>query len=237
MAENTIPPYAIANPKVISRATRTRRIFAFLTSFLFLVSLIFLILVEIGTLNAHHPVLSSIYFIRLDLSHIIPRSVPNSQLINSIARTLGLHDFYQVGLWNFCEGNGNQITYCSKPRKMYWFNPVQIIVSELLAGATSTTIFSHPVCIMTLLIFFFSCSPFQYHRRPHICPHSLPLDVRPLPDRRLSYRPFHSPYTTFNLHTLGLAPAYNPYLSNRPNYNGSNYYRICYVYHLQEGYP
>lgn len=25
-------------------------------------------------------------------------------LSNSIARTLGLHDFYQVGLWNYCEG-------------------------------------------------------------------------------------------------------------------------------------
>jgi hypothetical protein len=31
-------------------------------------------------------------------------NVPNAVLINSIARTIGLHDFYQVGLWNFCEG-------------------------------------------------------------------------------------------------------------------------------------
>ena len=45
-----------------------------------------------------------IYFFKLDLADIIPQSVPNLTLMNSIARTLGLHDFYQVGLWNFCEG-------------------------------------------------------------------------------------------------------------------------------------
>ncbi|KAL8706416.1 MAG: hypothetical protein Q9201_000562 [Fulgogasparrea decipioides] len=132
----TTPPYALSTSKFLSKATRIRRFFAYLSSFLFLISLIFLILVEIGNLNAHHPVLPSIYFIKLDLSNIIPRSVPNSILINSIARTLGLHDFYQVGLWNFCEGYGNEITDCSKPRRMYWFNPIDIILSELLAGAT-----------------------------------------------------------------------------------------------------
>lgn len=143
MTSNTTPPYALTDPNIIRRATRTRRIFAFLASFLFLLSLIFLILVEVGNLNAHRPVLSSIYFIKLDLSHIIPRSVPNSILINSIARTLGLHDFYQVGLWNFCEGYGDEITSCSRPQKMYWFNPVEIILDELLAGATSELIPFH----------------------------------------------------------------------------------------------
>lgn len=53
-----------------------------------------------------HPraVLDSIYFFKLDLADIIPTSVPNASLINSIAQSIGLHDFYQVGLWNFCEG-------------------------------------------------------------------------------------------------------------------------------------
>lgn len=74
---------------------------------------------------------------KLDLSHIIPQAVPQAALINSIARTLGLHDFYQVGLWNYCAGYDNGITGCSKPRTLYWFNPVQIILSELLSGATS----------------------------------------------------------------------------------------------------
>lgn len=59
--------------------------------------------VEIGNTTGGK-ILGDIYFFKLDLADIIPQSVPNLTLMNSIARTLGLHDFYQVGLWNFCEG-------------------------------------------------------------------------------------------------------------------------------------
>lgn len=108
-----------------------------LTSFLLFVSVVFLVLVEIGN-TSRKPVLKSTYFIKLDLSNIIPVAVPDSLLINSIAETLGLHDFYQVGLWNFCEGyNGQGITQCSAPKTLWWFNPVEILQSELLAGASS----------------------------------------------------------------------------------------------------
>lgn len=104
---------------------------------MYLLSLIFLILVLIGNIN-NKPVIRSIYFLKLDLSNIIPVSVPNAVLINSIARTIGLHDFYQVGVWNFCEGyNTDGITNCSKTKTLYWFNPVEIILNELLSGATS----------------------------------------------------------------------------------------------------
>ncbi|KAL8711320.1 MAG: hypothetical protein Q9220_004217 [cf. Caloplaca sp. 1 TL-2023] len=140
MAEDPTIQYAPSTARFLSKATRTRRFFALLTSFLFLVSLVFLILVEVGSVNARHPVLSSIYFVKLDLSHIIPQSVPDATLINSIAGTLGVSDFYQVGLWNFCEGYGKKIAKCSRPRRMYWFNPVEIIHSELLAGATTLTL-------------------------------------------------------------------------------------------------
>jgi len=93
-------------------------------------------MVEIGS-TYNKPVLEDIYFIKLDLSHIIPAAIPNSILINSIARTLGLHDFYNVGLWGYCEGyNGEGVTQCSKPQSLYWFNPVEILQSELLAGAS-----------------------------------------------------------------------------------------------------
>lgn len=96
----------------------------------------FLILVLIG--NTHiNGVLNDLYFFKLDVSHIIPISVANSQLLNSVARSLGLHDFYSVGLWSFCEGyNDEGVTYCSDPEPMFWFNPVAVLVSELLAGAT-----------------------------------------------------------------------------------------------------
>ncbi|KAH8730066.1 SUR7/PalI family-domain-containing protein [Phaeosphaeriaceae sp. PMI808] len=120
----------------IKRATRTRKTWALLTSFFLFIALIFLILVEIaGTSN--RTIIQNWYFIRLDLSNIVPASVPNSALINTIAQTLGLHDFYQVGLWGFCDGYlGEGVTFCSKPQTLYWFNPVEIIRNELLAGAS-----------------------------------------------------------------------------------------------------
>jgi len=120
----------------IKRATRVRLLWALFTSLLLLISLVFTILVELGNTKIN-PILNKIYFIRLDLSDIIPVRVPNSVLINSIARTLGLHDFYTVGLWGFCEGyNGEGVTNCSKPEMLYWFNPVEILQEQLLAGAT-----------------------------------------------------------------------------------------------------
>ena len=123
--------------KQLRRATRARRIWSLLTSVLLLISVAFIILVELGNTRIN-PTLNKIYFINLDLADIIPVSVPNAVLINSIAETLGLHDFYTVGLWGFCEGyNGQGVTYCSKPKTLYWFNPVEILQSELLAGATS----------------------------------------------------------------------------------------------------
>lgn len=121
----------------LKRATRTRKIWALATSFFLFIAVIFLILVEIsGTYNRH--LLRDWYFIRLDLSNVVPSSVPNFALINTIAQTLGLHDFYQVGLWGFCEGYVNEgVTFCSEPKTLYWFNPVEILRNELLAGASS----------------------------------------------------------------------------------------------------
>ncbi|EPE37053.1 hypothetical protein GLAREA_09216 [Glarea lozoyensis ATCC 20868] len=123
----------------IKRATRTRKIWIMISSFLFFVSLIFLILVLIGNLN-DRPVLRDTYFFTLDLANILPVSAPDDiMFVNSLARSLGLHDFYQVGLWNFCEGYNNEgITYCSPHQTLYWFNPVEILLNELLSGATIT---------------------------------------------------------------------------------------------------
>ncbi|SMY29430.1 unnamed protein product [Zymoseptoria tritici ST99CH_1A5] len=120
----------------IKRATRTRFIWALISSFLLLVSVAFVILVEIGNYKVND-ILNDIYFIKIDVSDIIPVQVPDAVLINSIAQTLGLHDFYQVGLWGFCQGyNGQGVTSCSEPETLYWFNPVEILQSQLLAGAT-----------------------------------------------------------------------------------------------------
>lgn len=106
-------------------------------SLLYLIAWVFLVLVEIGSLS-NKPVLRDIYFLKLDLSNLIPLSVPNAVFINSIARSIGLHDFYQVGLWDFCEGyDDTGITYCSNPQTLYFFDPITILLNELLQGATS----------------------------------------------------------------------------------------------------
>ena len=131
------PPYDIIFRSIIKRATHIRDTFALLTTLLLIISVVSLILVVTGSINANLP---PFYFIKLDLRHIIPRNVPNAPLINSITRKLGLHDFYQAGLWGFCVGYGDKVQACSKPKILYFFNPVEIILSELLPGATGTLI-------------------------------------------------------------------------------------------------
>src|ERR1700760_2870829 len=71
-AADTIPSEALTKQQ-IRRATSTRNTFALLTSFFLFITVIFLILVEIGSIHVR-PGLSDMYFIRLDLSHIIPVS-------------------------------------------------------------------------------------------------------------------------------------------------------------------
>lgn len=81
----------------------TRRNTAIAASVLYFLTIPFLILVLIGNTKKSSSVLTDIYFFKLDVSQIIPIAVANSNLLNSVARSLGLHDFYSVGLWNFCE--------------------------------------------------------------------------------------------------------------------------------------
>jgi len=135
----------------LKRATRTRMIWCIITSILLLISVVFLILVEIGN-TSKKGALPQIYFIKLNLSHVFPTTIPNSNLLNSIAQTLGLHDFYQVGLWNYCEGYLAQgVTDCTKPRALYWFDPVSIISNQLVSGASGMTISRIPADSMLTL--------------------------------------------------------------------------------------
>lgn len=123
---------------LVKKATRTRMIWCGISAFFLLLSVIFMILVEIGN-TSKNGALKDYYFIKLNVANVFPSSIPNAGLLNSIAQTIGLHDFYQVGLWNYCEGydNSRGVTDCSKPQTLYWFNPVAIISSELIAGASS----------------------------------------------------------------------------------------------------
>lgn len=118
-----------------------RLVWSLIASACLVLTVVFLIVTEVGSTSIGGG-RENLYFIRLDLANVIPLSFgPNASLLNSIARTLGLHDFYQVGLWNFCEGYFSEgVTDCSAPQTLYWFNPVEIIVSELLSGATSPSL-------------------------------------------------------------------------------------------------
>ncbi|RKF55915.1 SUR7 family protein pun1 [Erysiphe neolycopersici] len=121
----------------IKLATLTRKKWITVSSVFFTVSVLFLILAIIGN-TSNRRFIRSIYFLKLDMANIIPASTPGDIIfVNSLARSLGLHDFYQVGIWNFCEGYVNEgVTFCSKPKSRYWFNPVEILLQELLSGAT-----------------------------------------------------------------------------------------------------
>lgn len=88
-------------------SSKSRRNSAIIASFCYLLATIFLILVLIGNTD-DKPVLNETYFFKLDVSNVIPVAVPNAILLNSVARSLGLHDFYQVGLWNFCQGYNDE---------------------------------------------------------------------------------------------------------------------------------
>jgi len=114
--------------------TKHRKRFAIFTAFLFFVTMVFLILVQIGNLSNKH-VLGDLYFFKIDVSNIVVTGLRQQKPGNTLAKQAGLHDFYQVGMWNFCEGYNDQgITACSKPQLMYWFNPIQILIDELLNG-------------------------------------------------------------------------------------------------------
>ena len=53
----------------------------------------------------------------------------------SFADTPGLGSFFQVGLWNYCEGFGDRVLVCEAPEEFWWFNPMEEIVEKLFSGA------------------------------------------------------------------------------------------------------
>lgn len=162
--------------KAITRAARAKilptptLILLILTLIFTLAALALTVLVHLASTSANFP----LYFLRLDLRTIFPSEIQNSQLITSIAQSIGLRDFYQIGLWSFCSGyfhpdiipgintssalletekievqqgfdpigtvftskGDPRIGYCSEPKVGWWFDPVEIISGDVLAGAT-----------------------------------------------------------------------------------------------------
>lgn len=149
-----------------ARPPRYRRPTVIVAQVAALLSIVFLLVVFAGN-TANSPSLTKgLYFLRIDVSHVIPLTIPNATLVNSIAQTLGLRGFYQVGLWNYCQGyKETGVTDCSTPQAMYSFDPVAIILSQLLDGATST----YPPTIHIL-------SPTNSYSRPPLVDNECALD-------------------------------------------------------------
>ena len=62
-----------------------------------------------------------------------PSQVDNNLLhaLQGAASAKELKDFYQVGLWNYCEGDidrdgKEKVTYCSPRKASFWFNPIDV---------------------------------------------------------------------------------------------------------------
>jgi len=65
------------------------------------------------------------------------------ELAQTAAKLLGLKDFYDSHIMNYCSGvettdGDSEITYCSPVHGLYAFDPVAILETELIAGVSIT---------------------------------------------------------------------------------------------------
>lgn len=105
-------------------------------------SLVCLALVFSGQLNKDMALQNDLYFFKAitkdfvdDPDHAIDEANKyfDNELLQALqggAKANDLKDFYQVGLWNYCEGDINdkdeKVTSCSKRESNFWFNPVEV---------------------------------------------------------------------------------------------------------------
>lgn len=97
---------------------------------------------------------TDIFLFRFNLSVLFDSSydsglnVSDLALSNAKTESLGLHNYYQVGLWGYCVGEtASAFSSCSRPQAFYWFNPVAILLGEML----NTSSLSLPVRVQTVL--------------------------------------------------------------------------------------
>lgn len=99
-------------------------------------SLICIILVGLGCTNKGST-LDSLYFAKLDLKDLSTDSLnivhdlyPLTKGLQQADAAGNIHDFYIIGLWNYCYGdyvNGDyKVTTCTPRKAKFWFNPVEV---------------------------------------------------------------------------------------------------------------
>ncbi|KAJ5888302.1 hypothetical protein N7495_008343 [Penicillium taxi] len=116
-------------------------------------SLICLILVGLGCTKASNSTLDNLYFLRVDLQNITSTGSKTTEEIETVLNKFGitsvtsaevsdlisslkddsiLKDFYDIGLWGYCEGDiaNSSSTFntdsCSKPKAEFYFDPLEI---------------------------------------------------------------------------------------------------------------
>ncbi|KAJ5959899.1 Actin cortical patch SUR7/pH-response regulator PalI [Penicillium vulpinum] len=114
-------------------------------------SLICIIMVGLGCTKASSDTLNDLYFIRLDLSNISTGTAITSEVENrlkdahitsvtaeEISATIktfqddaNIADFYDIGLWGYCEGNSTKgketVSSCTEPKAQFYFNPSSVL--------------------------------------------------------------------------------------------------------------
>ncbi|CAK7227382.1 hypothetical protein SBRCBS47491_006550 [Sporothrix bragantina] len=141
------------SPKQIWIATRARRYLIGVCCALYLVATILLIVAQTGSTSSKRPS-TDIFLFRFNLSVLFDESYGSNYNLADLAlsdakiESLGLHNYYQVGFWGYCVGDTPfEFTFCSRPRAFYWFNPVAILLSEML----NTSSLTMPVRVQTVL--------------------------------------------------------------------------------------
>ncbi|EPE05000.1 integral membrane protein [Ophiostoma piceae UAMH 11346] len=137
-ASKIVPP----TKQEIQVLTLPRRVLVCICCFMCLMAVVFLIVAHSGSTRASKTSMN-IYFFRMDLSYLFDNQTSsadgssNPALAAAISQSIGLHDYYQAGLWGFCQGfHAAGLTSCSRPRAFYWFNPLGILIDELLLRST-----------------------------------------------------------------------------------------------------
>ncbi|KAK9238372.1 actin cortical patch SUR7/pH-response regulator pali [Lipomyces kononenkoae] len=103
--------------------------------FFTLAALVLTIFVIIGNLE-NNAVLSKLYFMRLNTQHLSVTVDGNNFAATSVDPSFP--GFFQVGLWNYCEGtvsdNVYAVTNCTATHGLFYFNPLSVIEDRLGVG-------------------------------------------------------------------------------------------------------
>ncbi|KAJ5669089.1 hypothetical protein N7462_010159 [Penicillium macrosclerotiorum] len=123
----------------------------FTPGLLTIASLICIIMVGLGCTKASSGTLNNLYFARFDLQNLSSSGSKTSTEIENILEENGitsvnasevsdiiqqlqddstLADFYQFGLWSYCDGNISNSKFsveeCSKPKSEFYFDPLSV---------------------------------------------------------------------------------------------------------------